>query len=611
MIQNRAIYQDTVLKKLRDVCLSAIVCECYTNALPFRRSTLDDEDEKALASYTMGIVESFGGYPAVEQIAINTKDPAKRSLLFDILRLCNTTAMEAAERIAAKPEKSTEELIAPTLSKEEYAKFIDKGENLDLDHIAEIVKDKVLQTLRDEQTNRIRNEEVNKALRTAIKNNDQEVSSLTEDTDEEADVTEDEEDTKEEKKSKKTEDEDTSDEDSEDEEPKDDSEEDTDSSEEDEDADASDEEEEEDTDKKSKKDEKEDEDAKDDEATESFKTFIARGPFNRADNHKSFFNSIVNSAIEQILCTCEATNLEVDYFDEERTDRLLDVTIESTLPYFKVKRMDLKGRNRTDFDLACEAANYLNAYHTTKNLSSKQALRVSETAMVDAICVYTMLECLHTMNFITPGVSDIRVATEAVHPMELQRKEMVRNLNRYTQAAARAAMPSRSLNPYDKGLAIDESLEALEALEAKIPESVEFIPSRKTVRSAIDNLHAMAEKERRATESVAVNGWYANQVNEGRIAQCNKLASIVESARSTPVDYILLEQAEGSDYLTATMFDATGARVNRSHIVMEGLGSDQRAIAACMQNSRLNGKGMPTVYITCYNGNSRRNRILN
>ena len=271
---NNAVYQSSASYKLLNTTFAAIVNEAFMDALPFNRLDMSEENERTLAEYTLKVVESFGGFDTLTYAMNNEKDPAKKQFLSDMRDVCLETANRAISRVSSgKKEIAREDMVAPTLDKKEYAEYVEKADKLDLDRVAEIVKEKVLKTLDEEREARARNDEVNQALKEAIASQDEEF-------DHSDDEMEDEEDTDEEDTSKEDEDEEDSEEDSD-----------------------SEDEEDEKKNKGEKKDESSDEDGDDLDTTESFLTRISGGALRRPDQHKSFFNSILNKAMEQIVAT--------------------------------------------------------------------------------------------------------------------------------------------------------------------------------------------------------------------------------------------------------------------------------------------------------------------
>ena len=616
MQQNRAVYQNTIRTKLRDTVFSAVVNECFIKALPFDRTEMDEETEHNLSMYALGVTESLGGFAALEAAIKSTTDPRKKTLLCDIARLCDETALEAATRIANKDDKTTEELVAPTLSDDEYSEFTAKADKLDIDRIAEIVKEKVLKTLKNEQEARVRNETVNAALREALDESKAAVDAAKGEDDDEDKDTEDDNDSKDSKKDEEEDkDSDTKDDESKDEEEDTDSD-DEDSDKEDKDSDESDEDSEDD-DKKDKKKDKDNEEAededKDSKATESFKLLLAAGnPFARASQHKSFFTSITHAAMEQILSTADIGTLDPNVVDESRRDRLLDTTLESTLNVFSKTRTELNGVKEDPLSEARKAAAYVRAFGANESLTSDEQGAVAESAMVDAVCVYTMLESLHTMNLIKASTATVKAATESVASLQDQRSRVVNHLNAsVTEATKLCLQPIKKVVGATRMTLIEDAQELMSSLESCLPEGEEFTTSHNNIAAATETLKTMYEQEdRRIHAKPATEGYFERRKREERQATLNRIALEVKR-QSSPIGTITMEQAEGDPHIKVTLLDSLSRPVKTSTIVMEGVASTVEEIGYEVNESKLHGIDMPAVFYFHKDGNTKRTRICN
>ena len=537
---NNAVYQSSASYKLLNTTFAAIVNEAFMDALPFNRLDMSEENERTLAEYTLKVVESFGGFDTLTYAMNNEKDPAKKQFLSDMRDVCLETANRVISRVSSgKKEVAREDMVAPTLDKKEYAEYVEKADKLDLDRVAEIVKEKVLKTLDEEREARARNDEVNQALKEAIASQDEEF-------DHSDDEMEDEEDTDEEDTSKEDED----DEDSE------------------EDSDSEDEEDEEDEkkDKGEKKDASSDDDEDDLDATESFLTRISGGALRRPDQHKSFFNSILNKAMEQIVAT---ENVAMMDSDEISKDRILDLTLESTLPDTFITKPSPD-----------RALDFVMSYTNSQKLNKGERKTVVESALVDATIAYTMIETLHTMNLVKAIVASSVAQT-------------IRN-----------SRPRFNMTKYEKIDALESGIENLTKLNQAIPtDDPYFDKSHQALSSAIESMQSTL-KELNAPVNVRKETILEQRVMEGYKAQMNKIASLVDFYHGR-AHKVVLEHYAGSPVMDVKIYGAGYDPLITTHITMEGFNGGASEMIGIAHGTKLDEKNMPSVFYKKMDGSGK------
>lgn len=560
---NRAVYQSSASYKLLNTTFAAIVNEAFIEALPFNRNDLSEENERSLSEYTMKVVESYGGFDSLTYAMQNEKNPAKKQFLSDIRDVCMEATSKAISRISSKKD-ITQEDMTPTLNKDEYKEYVEKADKLDLDRVAEIVKSKVLDTLEEEREARVRNDEVNQALKEAIQSQDEEVDhsadGMDADTDEE-DPSDEDEDTSEEISDDETEDEDNVSEDGD----------------------------EENTDPKNSKSSSSRNSDKDD-ATESFLDLISGSRLRRPDEHKSFFNSILNRAMEQIVATENVALLDPD---EISKNRILDLTLESTLP-----------RIFTTKQTPSRALEFVMNYTTSQKLNKEERQSVVEAALVDATIAYTMLSTLHTMNLIKPGVMDVRTATESYAPISKKYGSMKQIVAVNVSNAIREAKPRFNANKYEKMEALESGIESLTKLNTAIPEDDPYFEkSHKALTSAIESMQNDLNILNTPVEAHK-ESWYEQRAMESYRAQMNKIASITGYYGSR-VSKIVMEHYTGKPIIDVKLYGNDVNPILTTHVTMEGFTGGANEMMTIAHGTKLDSTSMPSIFFKEMDGRGR------
>lgn len=539
---NRAVYQSSASYKLLNTTFAAIVNEAFIEALPFNRNDLSEENERSLSEYTMKVVESYGGFDSLTYAMQTEKNPAKKQFLSDIRDVCMEATSKAISRISSSKKDITQEDMTPTLNDDEYKEYVEKADKLDLDRVAEIVKSKVLDTLEEEREARVRNDEVNQALKEAIQSQDEEVDHSADEMDPDTDEEE------------PSDDEDIQDETSEDEES--------------EDSDSSDK----------------------DDATESFIDLISGSRLQRADEHKSFFNSILNRAMEQIVATENVALLDPD---EISKNRILDLTLESTLP-----------RVFTTKQTPSRALEFVMNYTTSQKLNKEERQSVVEAALVDATVAYTMLSTLHTMNLIKPGVMDVKTATESYAPISKKYGNMKQIVAVNVSNAIREARPRFNANKYEKMEALESGIEALTKLNTSIPEDDPyFSKSHQALASAIESMQKDLDTLNTPAKAHE-ESWYEKRAMESYKAQMNKIASITGYYGSR-VSKIVMEHYSGKPIIDVKLYGNDVNPILTTHVTMEGFTGGANEMMAIAHGTKLDSTSMPSIFYKEMDGRGR------
>lgn len=572
---NSAVYQSSASYKLLNTTFAAIVNEAFINALPFNRYDMSEENERTLGEYTQKVVESFGGFDSLTYAMNNEKDPAKKQFLMDIRNICLETTNQAVSRVSSSKKITQEDMVAPTLDKKEYAEYVEKADKLDLDRVAEIVKEKVLKTLDEEKEARDRNDEVNKALKEAIDAQDEK-----EEPEDEDDETDEED----------TEEKDTEDENDDDDKEESDEDEDSEEDEEDEESDSDDEDDSDEKDsKKSKKSKKDDQESDKDKATESYLSLLSGSALRRPDHHKSFFNTLLNKAMEQIVATEHVAIMDTD---EISKDRILDLTLESTLP----GTFNYKPTND-------RALNFVMNYTASQKLNKEERKTVVESALVDATIAYTMLETLHTMNLVKPGVMDMKTATESYTPINRKYDSMRTTVSGYVMESIRNARPRYGATKFEKMDTLEAGIENLTTLNTCLPEDSYFDRSHKALTSAIESMKADLQKLN-SPVNVPKESYFEKRAMEGYKAQMNKIAGLVGFYNGR-AHKVVLEHFDGSSVMDVKIYGIDQSPLITSHITMEGFHGGANEMISIAHGTKLDNSDMPPVFYKKMDGYGR------
>lgn len=468
---NRSLIEQRISDKIKTLAFEAFINETFIKALPFNTDRLSDKSKQNLSSYTLATIESLGGYDLLTSAIESETDPHKKTLLICMDDICTESATKAAKRIVKEKKdeiddsnSSMEEMIANSgFTKEEMDDFRKKGDSIDVDKLADIIKDKVLAVLKMEKENHERVEKINGELReVALGSTDN--SDPTGEEDSETDLSDQQDDQK-------------------------------------------------DMDTKYNEESDGNEESEDEELTESLVDLTDTILHGKKNEHVSFFSSIQEAACEQIIVTENSETLDPN---EISLRRLKNITFENTLPVFdhKITAEDAL-ENLVAIQSAADQENY------TKHLDT-----VTEAAMVDSVIVYTMLESLNTLNLIHASGSDIRKAIESSRTMsqkgEINKKEFKKALESQLRSAQRLAIMGEGI-AIEQSI---DRFERIKSMIQDCKERVVSDEIMASLESVLSNLKGKYEKLAIANES-SVESFYDRKRFEGNTAQMIRVKTLV------------------------------------------------------------------------------------
>ena len=636
---SKSIVQQKIHDKIFDEAFKMIVKEAYLHSLVYDINQAEEGSLEALMQYSDACCDHLGCKNLLESAIASQPIGPKKTFLMDIYKVCESTATEISTR-ATEGSKSTdqfddvplEELVRTAgFTKGEFKKFQNKVDSLGMDEIGGIIQNKVRDVLKQEHDDQVRIDTINKELTDVVNQNNKEREEAKadmqpddldngqfdedEDLDEvgEADKTDDEaptddtSDDSEDKTDKDSKDVKSSDDvkgESDEEMPEEpegdelnpDSKDKKESKSKDKESDDEDSEKkdsEKDKSKdKSKKDDKSsnDSDEKDSESKEDKdKEEALKESFLRAmgiDNidHKSYFNTLQVAALENILWTCDPAYVNPDKIS---TARLVNLTLEAGLMHFRAERS------------AMESLQLLNMIKSPEVRDKARIFKnsIMDGATTDAITVYTMMECFHTLNLIPLKYSDIRTATESVQPMSLKITKSKRLANNYLrQLSIRAAKESVSVNSIP---AANKLLNELEATSSILHHCTEPVMVNDSALNSIDKSIENVRKKLTAMESATtpekkVDSFVMNQKKNISIAQCNKIASMVKSVGPL-AEAVVFEGTENPNSYDVTIKRSNGIDAH-TYVTMESLTGDlDSELKNFIMESNLGKEGMPQI----------------
>lgn len=632
---SKSIVQQKIHDKIFDEAFKMIVKEAYLHSLVYDINQAEEGSLEALMQYSDACCDHLGCRALLENAIASQPTGPKKTFLMDIYKVCESTATEISTR-ATEGSKSIdqfddvplEELVRTAgFTKGEFKKFQNKVDSLGMDEIGGIIQNKVRDVLKQEHDDQVRIDTINKELTDVVNQNNKEREEAKADmqpddldngqfdededldeigeadkTDEEAptdDTSDDSEDksTKDSKDGKSSKGEDDSDEEMPEEPEGDELNPDSKGKKSDK-KDSESEDEEDESKDKSKKDKKSDDgsdkdtsesDDKDDGKDKKDKEEALKESFLRAmgiDNidHKSYFNTLQVAALENILWTCDPAYVNPDKIS---TARLINLTLEAGLMPFRAERS------------AMESLQLLNMIKSPEVRDKARIFKnsIMDGATTDAITVYTMMECFHTLNLIPLKYSDIRTATESVQPMSLKITKSKRLANNYLrQLSIRAAKESVSVNSIP---AANKLLNELEATSNILHHCTESVMVNDSALNSIDKSIENVRKKLTAMESATtpekkVDSFVMNQKKNISIAQCNKVASMVKSVGPL-AEAVVFEGTENPNSYDVTIKRANGIDAH-TYVTMESLTGDlDSELKNFIMESNLGKEGMPQI----------------
>lgn len=155
----------------------AIVTECFLSALPF--GDIDSDTKSRLGSYSMSVMESFI-FPSGEKTAFgelknrmeNERNQNRKYFYQNLYNICTESACKASKRISSSKDnqnKTLEQLLAESgLNEDELKEFKENIASVNIDNIAEVINNKVIDTIKDEQKQIQDSDDLNRKLNEAI-----------------------------------------------------------------------------------------------------------------------------------------------------------------------------------------------------------------------------------------------------------------------------------------------------------------------------------------------------------------------------------------------------------------------------------------------------------
>ena len=590
---SKSIVYEKIHDKIFDQAFKSIVKETYLHSLVYDIDEADEGSLEALMQYSNACCDHISCKTMLENAIASQHTGPKKTLLLDIYKVCESTADEVADRTTNSSDKSTdmyddvplEELVRSAgFTKDEFNKFQKNVDNLGLDDIGGIIQNKVRDVLQKEHDMHTKVDRVDGEISNIVNKNNQEreeaKADMQPDDMDQVKYTEDNNldegtDTSATTDSE-TEDESTSDDEIE--EPK---------------ADMSDDEldealnaeistsDEEDDQPKSDSEYDETEEGLNVAIKEAFVNSLGIGSSDNID-HRSYFNTLQVAALENILWTENGSELNPDAINY---DRLVNLTNDAGLMQFRVSKN------------AMESLHFLNRIQNedVRNDAFTYKRDIMDAATTDAINVYTMMECFHTLNLIPLKYNDVRAATESVQPMSLKIEKSKRLTNGYLkQLGARAAKESNTVNSIHMAHKLMNELESASEILHTCTESVDS-----TAMASIDNSIEVLRKKLTTMESVTApekktDPFILNQKKNVSIAQCNKVASMVKNIGPLAEAVVFEGTSDPNSY------DVTIKRTNgidaHTYVSMESIsGNLDNDLKSFIMESNLGEKGMPQI----------------
>lgn len=647
---SKSIVQQKIYDKIFDQAFKSIVKEAYLHSLVYDISQAEEGSCEALMQYADDCCDHLGCKSLLENAIASQPTGPKKTLLLDIYKVCESTATEVSLR-ATEGSKSLdqyddvplEELVRTAgFTKGEFKKFQNKVDSLGMDEIGGIIQNKVRDVLKQEHDDHVRIDKIDKELSDVVNQNNKEreeakadmqpdefdqtqyeedddlddvgeADNPEEGSDNKSDESEDDmpdppkgdelaedSDSKDKKssdkesksKDDKSDDEDydkkiddllSSDKDSD----KEDSEKDSKDSNGDKSDSKDDSDSEEKNDKKKSKDDESTDEESDDKKSEKDKEEALKESFIHSmgiDNidHRSYFNTLQVAALENILWMEDPAYVNPDKI---KYSRLVNLTLEAGLMPFRAEKS------------AMESLQFLNTIKSEEVRDKAYMFKnsIMDGATTDAINVYTMMECFHTLNLIPLKYNDVRKATESVQPMSLKITNSKRLANNYLkQLSIRAAKESTAVSSIPMAHKLMNELESASEILHACTESVDT-SAMASIDNSIENLRKkLTTMESVTTSEKKADPFILNQKKNVSIAQCNKVASMVKNIGPLAESVVFEGTSDPNSY------DVTIKRSNgidaHTYVSMESIsGNLDNDLKSFIMESNLVEKGMPQV----------------
>lgn len=172
---NPGILTKALTDKFNTLALHSIVTECFVNGLILNKDEFSNDDKRSLSRYSLNVLNSIGGFHALESALENPKLTVPQKLfLTDIYEVCTEASSEAAKRIVGDTDcKNCDDSMKnivdrAAFTKEEYKKFVERADNIGLDEVSEVIKEKTLEVIKDEQEQYKKETELDQELQDAL-----------------------------------------------------------------------------------------------------------------------------------------------------------------------------------------------------------------------------------------------------------------------------------------------------------------------------------------------------------------------------------------------------------------------------------------------------------
>lgn len=167
--------QDCVEKKIREQCFMSIVCEAFLGAVPIYQKDRSPEVTNGLIQYATEALADMGGYDVLTRAIQRETDPAAKSYLRNIDKVCMEAAMMVGDRVVAEHKDDPDiDAIADAansagMTQEEYSKFTAAAKRLAPDELSETIGDKVMDIVRAEKEAYQKDAETEQEIKAALK----------------------------------------------------------------------------------------------------------------------------------------------------------------------------------------------------------------------------------------------------------------------------------------------------------------------------------------------------------------------------------------------------------------------------------------------------------
>ena len=308
-------------------------------------------------------------------------------------------------------------------------------------------------------------------------------------------------------------------------------------------------------------------------------------PTSSGIEHRSYFNTLQIAALENILWTEDASVLNPDAISY---DRLANLTMEAGLPQFRV--------NKT----AMESLSLLGRIKSDEVRQNAMMFKsdVMDAATTDAITVYTMMECFHTLNLIPGGYQNVRATVESVLPMNLKIANCKREATKYVkELGARAAKESAIVSTPVAAMKLLNELDFVHDVLTNCNEAV-------NASATLESLNASAETVRKkltAMESTTPTAkkedpFVLRQKKDISIAQCNKIASMTKNIGPL-AESIVFEGTSDPNFYDVTINRRNGINAH-TYVTLESItGNMSKDLATFVKESQLSDKNMPQIIL--------------